>query len=123
VQVLLSTPYPLTDLLDERIPQIDGWQLLRLMTAEGRVPPADRHIFMTHAPNLLLPALCSLLRYFAIPVLAKPFSIDQVLRLLQQERETAWLDPRSVLPKGSVTDTARVLTTGAQEPTAGRSNE
>jgi PleD family two-component response regulator len=62
VQVLLSTPYPLTVLLNERIPLIDGWQLLRLMTAEGTVPPADRYIFMTHARNLLLPALCSLLR-------------------------------------------------------------
>jgi CheY-like chemotaxis protein len=85
LQILLATLVPLTVLLDERIPQMNGWKLLRQMTDEGRVPPADRYIFMTYAPDLLPPSLCTLLRSCAIPILVKPFTIEQVLRLVKQE--------------------------------------
>jgi CheY-like chemotaxis protein len=79
---LLSSPYPLTVLLDYQIPEIDGLQLLMLMTAEGSVPPGDRYILMAARDHSLPMSAQTLLQLYAIPLLRKPFDMRTLVAVL-----------------------------------------
>ena len=79
---LFSSPYPLTVLLEYHIPEIDGLQLLMLMTAEGSVPPGDRYILMAARDHALPLSAQTLLQRYAIPLLRKPFDMRTLIAVL-----------------------------------------
>lgn len=70
-------------LVDLLMPDMDGQQVLETVAADERLTTAHAYILMTAAPldvaTPLTPSLDELLVRLRIPVLPKPFDIDQLL--------------------------------------------
>jgi CheY-like chemotaxis protein len=79
LEVMRASPYPLIVLLDYWMPRADGAYVLRQVAEEDAL--AQRHVFIvvTATPELLPPAFAALLSRLEIPVLAKPFAVDDLL--------------------------------------------
>lgn len=89
--LLRTDPPPLVVLLDYNMPRMDGGQVLRSLEAEG--PPPTRHRFLLLTARRTLPiSLRPTLDRLAIPVIHKPFDIDDLLARV--ERAADDLDKR-----------------------------
>ncbi len=78
--LLRASPERLIVLLDYSMPHLDGHQLLARLAAE---PPLDhRHVYflMTALHHRLPDALQRLLAHLCIPVLPKPFEVEEILQ-------------------------------------------
>lgn len=80
LHILRSSAAPLIVLLDFRMPRMSGGEVIRVVTEEGLDSP---HVYalVLATPHLVDsdPALQARVRKLAIPVVAKPFSIDKLL--------------------------------------------
>jgi DNA-binding NtrC family response regulator len=88
LDILHTTPHSLVVLFDYRMPHIDGEALLAL--AEQEAGLTERHAFvcMTGANrDLLPPTLTMLLALYEVPLVAKPFDIDDMLAVIRQAEQ------------------------------------
>ena len=98
-QILHTTPHRLIVLFDYRMPRTDGVSLLALAEQEAWL--VERHAFvcMTGTNRDSLPlALLALLARYQVPLVAKPFDIDDMLAVIRQgEQRLAQLPARTRL--------------------------
>jgi two-component system nitrogen regulation response regulator NtrX len=70
-------------LLDLRMPSISGGQMLRFVLYN---PDLQRHAYIVHTatPEAITPAERGMLDHLQVPVVGKPFAIEDVLRLVEE---------------------------------------
>ncbi len=73
---LLPARPPGIVLLDYRMPDIDGHDVMHFIAADVRLRRCQQVILVTASPHDLSPATHALLTLLAAPVLAKPFIVD-----------------------------------------------
>ncbi len=71
-------------LLDLRMPRVSGEDVLRAVAADPAL--AERHAFVLVTANTLpaQPAFAELLTALSVPIVRKPFSLDSVMRAIEQ---------------------------------------
>jgi len=80
LEILRTSPHPMVVLLDLLMPRLDGAALLRAVTEDALL--AARHAFV-----ILTAADCPYIRSLgnlAVPVILKPFDIDDLLNTIIQ---------------------------------------
>jgi len=87
LDMLHTSPDGLVVLFDYRMPRMDGAELMALAEREQLL--AQRHSFvcMTASPHSLPPTLAALLTRYDVPLVAKPFGIDELLAVLGQAEQ------------------------------------
>jgi len=86
---LLSTAsQPLVVLLDLQMPQFGGAGVLGEVTANKKLTTRNRYLLMTGYSRNLPLALANLLILLRVPVLAKPFKVDQLVEMVAQSVHT-----------------------------------
>ena len=65
--------------LDQMMPQLDGFGVLSAITEDARLRSRHRFVLMTACPRTLPSALVRLASSFATPILAKPFEADEMI--------------------------------------------
>jgi CheY-like chemotaxis protein len=86
---LLSTAsQPLVVLLDLQMPQLGGAGVLGEVTADKKMTTRNRYMLMTGYSRNLPLALANLLILLRVPVLAKPFKVDQLVEMVAQSVRT-----------------------------------
>ncbi|MFI5272283.1 MAG: two-component system response regulator [Ktedonobacterales bacterium] len=83
LRLLRESAEPLVTLLDLRMPVMDGESVLRAVEADP--PLARRHAFVVVTANqeALTPASVAMLVRLGVPVVAKPFDLDDLLRVVE----------------------------------------
>jgi CheY-like chemotaxis protein len=88
LNLLCTASQPLLVLLDLQMPQLGGAGVLGEVTADKKMTTRNRYMLMTgHSRNLPL-ALANLLILLHVPVLAKPFKVDQLVEMVAQTVHT-----------------------------------
>jgi CheY-like chemotaxis protein len=90
VDALLLCPDHVVVLLDLRMPYLSGWEVLTFIQSDGTL--ADRHAYIIITANRDLlahqiddnPGLAILLHRHAIPIIDKPFDVEDVLRTVAE---------------------------------------
>ncbi len=88
LNVMRSTTQPLVVLLDLQMPQLGGAGVLGAVTADKKLTTRNRYLLMTGHSRNLPAALANLLVALHVPVLAKPFKVDQLLEMVAQAVRT-----------------------------------
>jgi CheY-like chemotaxis protein len=88
LNVMCTTMQPLVVLLDLQMPQLGGAGVLGAVTADKRLTTRNRYMLMTGNSRNLPVALANLLVSLRVPVLAKPFKVDQLLEMVAQSVRT-----------------------------------
>lgn len=88
LDILRSSPSPLVVLLDWRMPQMSGEEVLEAIKADPKL--ATRHSYVLVTANAIAPShhLTDLLRELSVPVVAKPFNIHELLTLVENQART-----------------------------------
>ena len=83
--ILRSSPSHLVVLLDWRMPQMSGEEVLEAVKADPTL--ATRHGYVLVTANAIAPAhhLVDLLRELSVPVVSKPFNIHELLGLVESQ--------------------------------------
>lgn len=82
LRILRTTMTPLVVLLDLRMPRLDGLGVLQAVAADRTLRDQHAYVVMTANAPPLPDDLTALLDLLAIPVLRKPFDIDQLVQLV-----------------------------------------
>jgi CheY-like chemotaxis protein len=88
LNVMCTTMQPLVVLLDLQMPQLGGAGVLGAVTADKKLTTRNRYMLMTGNSRNLPVALANLLVSLHVPVLAKPFKVDQLLEMVAQSVRT-----------------------------------
>jgi two-component system chemotaxis response regulator CheY len=84
LDVLHASPDGLVVLFDYRMPRLDGEKLMALAEREQMLVQRHSFVCMTASPTFLPPTLSALLARYDVPLLAKPFGIDELLAVIGQ---------------------------------------
>ena len=84
LDVLHASSDRLVVLFDYRMPRMDGEQLMALAEREQELVQHHSFVCMTASPTFLPPTLAALLARYDVPLLAKPFGIDELLAAIGQ---------------------------------------
>jgi two-component system chemotaxis response regulator CheY len=79
LRMLRRSISPVVVLCDYHMPRLNGMQLIGALTSDVEPIRQTRCILMTGDENLLTSAQHRLLRHRAIPVLRKPFDLDELV--------------------------------------------
>ena len=88
LNVMCTTARPLVVLLDLQMPQLGGAGVLGAVTADKKLTTRNRYMLMTGYSRNLPVALANLLVSLHVPVLAKPFKVEQLLEMVAQSVRT-----------------------------------
>jgi CheY-like chemotaxis protein len=88
LNLLGTTSQPLVVLLDLQMPQFGGAGVLGEVTANKKLTTRNRYLLMTGYSRNLPLALANLLILLRVPVLAKPFKVDQLVEMVAQTVHT-----------------------------------
>ncbi len=82
--MLLGSEEPLVVLLDYRLPAMDGCDLLGIIAQDARL--RDRHaiVMMSASPKETAQDCEDVLEDLAVPVLGKPFELDELVEAVRQ---------------------------------------
>lgn len=84
---LRASAQPLVTLLDLRMPGVDGEAVLRTAAADAALAGPHRFIVVTANKDSISPALAALMARMGVPVVAKPFELDELLELVAEVAE------------------------------------
>jgi DNA-binding NtrC family response regulator len=84
LDVLHTRPDGLVVLFDYRMPGVDGDALMALAEREHSLVQRHAFVCMTASPHSLAPTLSALLTRYNVPLVAKPFDIDELLAVIEQ---------------------------------------
>ncbi len=94
LDVLTDSPVGLVAVFDYRAPGMDGEALLRLVEREGWLAGCHAFVCLTASPQNLPAMLSCMLVHYGVPVVGKPFELDELLAAIQQaEHRLALLPP------------------------------
>ena len=79
LDIIRSVSEPQVVLLDLRMPRVDGSRVLSEVEADARLAGRDAFILITANLNTLPLAVVTLLDRLDVPVLPKPFDMDELL--------------------------------------------
>lgn len=82
LRALRSSEEPLVALMDLKMPRMDGHELLGTVAADPHLARRHAYILVTANADTQTPAFARLLSQLAVPVVAKPFEIDDILSLV-----------------------------------------
>jgi CheY-like chemotaxis protein len=71
-------------LFDYRMPNLDGEALLSIVAADAHLAQCHAYIGMTAGPETLTPAVAQLQNQLGVPVLGKPFDLDDLIDTMAQ---------------------------------------
>jgi CheY-like chemotaxis protein len=82
LDVLRASPHGLVVLLDLVMPRLGGLEVLRAVADDPQL--AERHVFMIVTANRdkVQPASQALLRQLAVPVVTKPYDVEDLLEIV-----------------------------------------
>lgn len=79
---MLASTHPLVVLLDWRLPGLDGQAILQAVAADPSLARQHMFILLTANAGALPPAFGQELTYLGVPVVRKPFDLNQVLQVV-----------------------------------------
>jgi len=82
--ILRATSDRYVALLDQMMPQLDGFGVLSAIAEDERLRGRHSFVLMTACPRTLPPALVRLASSFAIPIIAKPFEADEMIATITE---------------------------------------
>jgi len=83
--ILESTPRRLVVLLDLMMPEMSGTEVLEAVKADPKLARRHAYILITANIAAFSPHLMDLLRELSVPVIAKPFEIEELLTRVESE--------------------------------------
>lgn len=83
--ILESTPRRLVVLLDWMMPEMSGTEVLDAVKADAKLAMRHAYILITANVAAFSPHLMDLLRELSVPVIAKPFEIEELLTRVENE--------------------------------------
>lgn len=84
LQRLREHPRGMVVLLDLNMPGVDGAAVLRAVAAEPALAARHAFVLLTANAHTFSLAFAQLLSHLAVPVVPKPFDIDQLLAVVDQ---------------------------------------
>jgi two-component system chemotaxis response regulator CheY len=99
LEALRASDVPMVVLLDYRMPNMDGWQVLQTVASSGA--PLTRHEFIVISTDAsTFPSdFIELLRHMSIRILPKPFGQPVLTAAVAQAAERLSLPPEPWLPE------------------------
>jgi two-component system, OmpR family, response regulator len=79
---LHTSPWPLVVLLDCKMPYLDGAGVLGTLAGDGALAQRHRYVLMTAGAQTLPLALGTLLVRLGVPLVQKPFDLEEVLDIV-----------------------------------------
>jgi len=96
--ILLCYPQPLIAMMDISLPRLDGLSILRMVTRGDVTSHQRAYIICTaHSPSVYAP-FTALLAELHVPVLHKPFDVDDLLATVRHAEISLTLSERLSLP-------------------------
>jgi CheY-like chemotaxis protein len=87
LQLLARADEALVALVDYRMPQMDGYTMLRAVTDGGAELRRHAYVLVTANRAHLPPAFTHLLASYHIPIVDKPFDLDTMLTMIGAARD------------------------------------
>ena len=84
LEALRDSDAPQVVLLDFRMPNMDGWEVLQEVAAAGRPLTANEYVVITADAATFPSASIDLLRHVSVRVLPKPFSKEALVTVVTQ---------------------------------------
>ncbi len=84
LQHMRMSKEPLVVLLDLMMPELDGAGVLGVVSADSKLSRNCRFILLTASTKTLTLAFAALLASLSVPVINKPFDIDDLLNTIEQ---------------------------------------
>ena len=84
---LHESAQPLVVLLDLRMPGVDGEVVLRTVASDPALAGTHRFIMVTANRDAISPSLAGLMARMSVPLVAKPFDLDELLELVAEVAE------------------------------------
>jgi CheY-like chemotaxis protein len=85
VAMLYSCPCRLVVLLDWKMPEMSGEEVLELVKANPELASRHAYVLITANAAAVTPQLTELLRELCVPVVAKPFSLLDLLDTVEHQ--------------------------------------
>jgi CheY-like chemotaxis protein len=85
VAMLYSCPYRMVVLLDWKMPEMSGEEVLELVKANPELVSRHAYVLITANAAAITPQLTKLLRELSVPVVAKPFSLLDLLDTVENQ--------------------------------------
>jgi CheY-like chemotaxis protein len=85
--MLLASMERLIVLLDHKLPKLDGCDLLEIVAQDEDLRARHTFIFMTASPKRALEDCEEALEDLDVPLIAKPFDIDELVEAVQQAEQ------------------------------------
>ena len=82
LDVLHALPYPIVVLTNHNMPRLDGPGLLSFVREDPALAQRHAYIYMTAGNRLIPPTFARDLAELGVPVLRKPFDIEELLRMV-----------------------------------------
>jgi CheY-like chemotaxis protein len=98
LDALRAAPEPLVVLLDYRMPNMDGWELLKHVEADGEALATHEFIVITADISTFPSAYIDMLRRISIRILAKPFTKEVLSGAVAQAIERLNTPPERPVP-------------------------
>ncbi len=84
LQRLRASREPMVVLLDMQMPGMDGVQVMQAVAADAALAAQHAYVLVTANAKMLPRAFATLLRQLNVPVVPKPFDVDELLEAVAQ---------------------------------------
>ena len=98
LEALRAATEPLVVLLDYRMPNMDGWELLKHVEADGQALATHEFLVITADISTFPSAYIDMLRTISIRILAKPFTKEVLSDAVAQAIERLSTSPEQPIP-------------------------
>jgi CheY-like chemotaxis protein len=83
LRILRAVPYPLVVLSNHNMPRPDGPGLFSFVTEDPDLAQRHAYVYMTAGNRVIPPPLVRQLEALSVPVLRKPFDIDDLIAVVE----------------------------------------